>query len=380
MNVTTFTQKISFIIENFNPNQLGIYFSLFLHLIILLFAIGLPDLFKPKPIVLPNIIPIEIVNIADTTSITEKVFKNNNQPVEKIIIKQKKFNASENIQIKKLEIQKKPEITKKDIPNVVLKKELLIVPKKEIFIKEKIITKKIEEEKTEPMKNIESLNTVKIKPKLKPKLKKTSLNNKNTDVEISSKPQPKLNSKNTDVEISSKPQPKLNSKNTDVEISSKPQPKPAPDISQASILKDLRNEKSNNLIDQNIKEKKENITSSEMNNESENMTLSISEYDLLRQQLSSCWNAPAGSVIEKGMIVKISAKINQRRRVIENSIRIVDTNIAKSNAFYGPITESAMRTLLKPKCTPLKLPEKKFNLWKNLTITFDYSIMKGFSG
>ena len=113
MNAISYTQKISSIIENFNPNQLGIYFSLFLHLIILLFAIGLPDLFKPKPVILPNIIPIEIVNIAETTSITEKVVKNNNQPVEKKIIKQKNFNASENVEIKKLVIQEKPEITKK---------------------------------------------------------------------------------------------------------------------------------------------------------------------------------------------------------------------------------------------------------------------------
>ena len=113
MNAISYTQKISSIIENFNPNRLGIYFSLFLHLIILLFAIGLPELFKPRPIVLPNIIPIEIVNIAETTSIIEKVVKDNNQPVEKKIIKQKKFNASENVQVKKLYIQEKPEILKK---------------------------------------------------------------------------------------------------------------------------------------------------------------------------------------------------------------------------------------------------------------------------
>ena len=104
----------------------------------------------------------------------------------------------------------------------------------------------------------------------------------------------------------------------------------------------------------------------------------ISEIDLLRQQLSSCWNAPAGALIEKGMVVKISAKLKQNRRVLENSVRIVDTNISKSNSFYGPITESAMRTLLNPECIPLKLPEDKYQLWKNLTITFDYSIMKGY--
>ena len=100
--------------------------------------------------------------------------------------------------------------------------------------------------------------------------------------------------------------------------------------------------------------------------------------DLLRQQLSSCWIAPAGAVIEKGMAVKVSAKINQNKRIISNSLRIIDTNISKSNTFYGPITESAMRTLLNPECIPLKLPEDKYSLWKSLTITFDYSIMKGY--
>ena len=112
--------------------------------------------------------------------------------------------------------------------------------------------------------------------------------------------------------------------------------------------------------------------------DSDNIILSISEIDLLRQQLSSCWNAPAGAVIERGDKVTISAKVLQNMKVSPNSIRIVDTNIAKTNPFYGPITDSAMRTLLNPECTPLKLPKDKYNLWKNLTITFDYSIMKGY--
>ena len=78
------------------------------------------------------------------------------------------------------------------------------------------------------------------------------------------------------------------------------------------------------------------------------------------------------------MVVKIGAKVKQNKKILENSVRIIDTNISKSNSFYGPITESAMRTLLNPECIPLKLPEKKYNLWKNLTITFDHSIMRGY--
>ena len=46
---------------------IGIYFSLFFHLSILLFAIGLPDFFKPNKIPMPQIIPIEILNISDVS-------------------------------------------------------------------------------------------------------------------------------------------------------------------------------------------------------------------------------------------------------------------------------------------------------------------------
>ena len=141
------------------------------------------------------------------------------------------------------------------------------------------------------------------------------------------------------------------------------------------MLKDLRNEKSNDVIEE--KDNKENIQTVE-NLENESSILSITEIDLLRQQLSSCWNAPAGAVINIGDKVTISAKVQQNMKVYQNSVRIVDTNISKSNPFYGPITDSAMRTLLNPECTPLKLPKDKYNLWKNLTITFDYSIMKGY--
>ena len=64
--------------------------------------------------------------------------------------------------------------------------------------------------------------------------------------------------------------------------------------------------------------------------------------------------------------------------VLYESVRIIDTNISQSNPFYGPITESATRTLLNPECNPLKLPKDKYDLWKNLTIIFDHSIMKGY--
>ena len=59
--------------NNLGSEYIGLYFSFILHFIILLFAIGLPNFFERTPITIQNIIPIEIVNIAETTSIPKKI-------------------------------------------------------------------------------------------------------------------------------------------------------------------------------------------------------------------------------------------------------------------------------------------------------------------
>ena len=229
-------------------------------------------------------------------------------------------------------------------------------PNLEVKETKKVVIK--EKEIVEVKEKIETIKTDIIKPKLKPKPK--NINNENVKSDL-------------DVQTNIKDKPKLEIDKT----TSNPKPKPEKDFSIASMLKDLRNEKTN-MVQNEVKEEVEEVDNKSTDDTDDNIMLSISEIDMLRQQLSSCWNAPAGAVIERGDKVTISAKILQNMKVSPSSIRIVDTNIAKTNPFYGPITDSAMRTLLNPECTPLKLPKDKYNLWKNLTITFDYSIMKGY--
>ena len=104
----SFYYKVFNYLDNSEPIHLGIYFSLFLHLSILLFAVGLPDFFKPKKIIIPQVVPIEILNISEVTSITSKNEKIeiDNKQLKKI--KQKKFNSSENTEIQKIDLQEKP--------------------------------------------------------------------------------------------------------------------------------------------------------------------------------------------------------------------------------------------------------------------------------
>ena len=334
--------KFFYFFENVKSDYLGFSFSFFLHFAILLFAIGIPNFFEPKPIYIPTIIPIEIINVSEITSIPKEVKDIKPSESKQVQIKEKKFNSSETQEIKKIEIKDKPKVKNiEDKKNINIKEDVQIKEKK--TIPNEIIKKKIELETT----NFESLPTEKIKPKLKPKIK------------------PKIMEDKT--------------KKTDVSIEAKPKPKPEPEFDIASMLKDLRNEKTTPKVDNINEEEKKDIIKKETQEvvEEKGAELSISEIDLVLQQLSRCFIAPAGAEINKSMYVKISAKIQRNRRVLENSIRIVDTNISKSSTVYGPITESAMRTLLNPDCIPLKLPEDKYELWKNLTMKFDYSIMRG---
>ena len=328
------------LLDNFKSENLGLYFSFILHALILLFAIGLPNFFGQKSIVVPTIIPIEIVNIADVTSIPKEEKNNKESIAKQTKVKEKKFNSSDNQEIKKIDIQKKPIVKEAEAEKKVIPKEKIIVEEKKDLPKELIKEKtKIE------INEFESLPTKKIKPKLKPKLDQLNIEK---------------------------------SLNSDVVTNFKPKPKPPADFNIASMLKDLRNEKTTPKIDnQNDEKKKEIVEKPSKENTEQNSQMSISEIDLVLQQLSKCFIAPAGAEIKKNMFVKISAKIQQNRRVLDSSIRIVDTNIAKSNPVYGPITESAMRTLLNPECIPLKLPENKYESWKNLTMKFDYSVMRG---
>tara|TARA_A100001015_G_scaffold305441_1_gene398157 strand:- start:356 stop:919 length:564 start_codon:yes stop_codon:yes gene_type:complete len=155
----SFYLRVFDFIDNAKPTHLGIYFSLFFHLSILLFAIGLPDFFKPTKIPMPQIIPIEILNISDVTSPAPKKETLETNKNESKKIKQKKFNSSENTEIQKIDIQEKPK--KKIVQNENKTDNNFVTPKLE--------TKKINISKKEKITKLETIKEDKIKPKLKPK-------------------------------------------------------------------------------------------------------------------------------------------------------------------------------------------------------------------
>jgi len=101
--------------------------------------------------------------------------------------------------------------------------------------------------------------------------------------------------------------------------------------------------------------------------------LTMSEIDWIRQQISRCWNIPAGARDAENLIVEIRAVFNPDGSVAR--AEIVDTGRMASDPFYRAAAESAYRAVLQ--CSPLQMPPKKYNVWKIVTLRFNPKEMLG---
>ena len=98
--------------------------------------------------------------------------------------------------------------------------------------------------------------------------------------------------------------------------------------------------------------------------------LTISENDALRRQISRCWNMPIGAKDAQNLIVEIIIDVNPDRSAA--GAEIVDKMRYNSDSFFRAAADSARRAVLNnPLCTPLELPEGKYDQWKRITFTFD---------
>lgn len=97
--------------------------------------------------------------------------------------------------------------------------------------------------------------------------------------------------------------------------------------------------------------------------------LTISEVDLVRQQIARCWNLPAGAKDADGLIVEIHTVMNPDGTVRE--ARIIDQARMQGDALFRSAAESALRAVLNPRCSPLRLPPEKYDQWKSMTLNFN---------
>ena len=337
--------KLLEFIDKLNPRHSGVFFSVLIHLTILIFAVGLPNFFFQKDINVPNIIPIQILNISDSNNIQDS--KNKDETKQKVSPKEKKFNSSDNI-----------------IPptkNISEKSDNLVIEQKDEIIKVKeksntIINKEPEIKKVEKIDlkpKIETIKTDKIKPKIKPKPKSQESTSVKSDLEI----EPKIKQEN---------------KNVKADLKDKPKPKDEDDFNKmlATTQKDLRNDINNNISKDEKETNEESNESGDDNNEANNAELSLTLATAAMQQLQGCVSIDSGQlrgyVSNEDQFIKTQAKYEKNGNIVPKSIRIVDINI---NYTISKYIES--RVIFALNTCNLVLPEEHYDLWKTITMTWD---------
>ncbi len=97
--------------------------------------------------------------------------------------------------------------------------------------------------------------------------------------------------------------------------------------------------------------------------------VTISETDLVRQQIAGCWNLPAGAKEAENLVIEIRVMMNPdgmvRQAEIQNRLKM------RLDPFYRSAAESALRAVLNRKCQPFKLPPAKYERWKTMLLTFN---------
>ena len=138
-----------------------------------------------------------------------------------------------------------------------------------------------------------------------------------------------------------------------------------------SILKSI--EKIKSQTEKNNKEiKKEDEKTSEEKVTNLGEKLTISEKDAIRRQFYSCWIVPAGAKNIKDYKVSIKLKLDTNGEVI--SSKLTDS-IKNRDPSFRTLAESAVRAVNHPDCKKLKVPQRKYETWKEMILDFDPSLM-----
>ena len=171
-----------------------------------------------------------------------------------------------------------------------------------------------------------------------------------------------------EIKLKNKPEPKEIIEEPEVEIVLKTKPRKKT-FNVSKVLKDIEQESEDFKKEQETTEEKQ----SEVFTDEVGEKMTISELEMLKQQLYSCYTVPAGAKEFQDMKVQVKIIVNPDRTVKEAIIK----NTAKmtSDPFFRTAGEAALRAFNHPNCSVLMLPEDKYDKWNEINFTFDFSWM-----
>ena len=307
--------------------------------IILLSILTLP--FISKPIDVPPLISVELIQIADFTNIpyapkAKKIIEKNKKKNEKLASDQappKKIKKEEN---KEVNLDKKNEIIKE------LAAKKTPTPEKKL--------KKVKKEK---------LESIAMPDKKKEKVQ--------LEEEKKQKPSKEIK-KNKDLKkITTLKKPNI--KDVKVKQVSEFEKKELFDPNNIAALIDK------SMEDFGETNKKKNKISQSQDSSMDNLKLTLSEEDALKAQIFGCWSVPLGLPYNKNLLVRIKLKLKPDGTLIKTEILDHARMNMPGQGFFKVLAESALRAV--QLCQPLRVPTSGYERWKDLQLNFDAREMLG---
>ena len=305
--------------------------------IILLSILTLP--FISKPIDVPPLISVELIQIADFTNIPYA-------PKAKKIIEKKKNEklASDQAPPKKIKKEENKEVN---------------LDKKNEIIKE-LATKKT----PTPEKKLKKVKKEKLESIAMPDKKKEKVQ---LEEEKKQKPSKEIKKDKDLKKITSLIKPNI--KDVKVKQVSEFEKKELFDPNNIAALIDK------SMEDFGETNKKKNKISQSQDSSMDNSKLTLSEEDALKAQIFGCWSVPLGLPYNENLLVRIKLKLKPDGTLIKTEILDHARMNMPGQGFFKVLAESALRAV--QLCQPLRVPTSGYERWKDLQLNFDAREMLG---
>ncbi len=102
--------------------------------------------------------------------------------------------------------------------------------------------------------------------------------------------------------------------------------------------------------------------------------LTASDIDLVREQLRPCFNPPFGAKEKPDLSADIRVVMNRDGTV--QQAQIADQGQYASDPVYRAVADSGIRALRNPRCSPLRLPPDRYDVWQKFVFGFSTKDMQ----
>jgi hypothetical protein len=102
--------------------------------------------------------------------------------------------------------------------------------------------------------------------------------------------------------------------------------------------------------------------------------LTASDIDLVREQLRPCFNPPFGAKEKPDLVADIRVVMNRDGTV--QQARVDDQGQYASDQIYRAVADSGIRALKNPRCSPLRLPPDRYEVWQSFVFGFSTKDMQ----